>query len=510
MRAMPPRDDLGDEPGPGDAGAGDPGPGPGPGSLGDHAVLGPVPVRSLQEHLDAGGGKGLDSARRLGRAAVVEEVIASGLRGRGGAGFPTGTKWRTILGNASPVIPPTVVVNGAEGEPGSFKDRALMRRNPYRVVEGALIAAFAVGADTVVVAVKDAFGADADGLERAVAEVTAAGWSEGVALSVVRGPSEYLYGEETALLEVLDGRSPFPRVAPPYRHGVEEVGGDTTEPAGTEMAAPSGTVAPPTLVNNVETVANLPGILANGADWYRQLGTAACPGTFLCTVSGRVRRAGVGEFAFGTPVADILRAVGGGPAPGRRIVGVLPGVSGPVLAEHALGTPATHEDLQAAGSVLGAGAFFVLDDATDPVAVAAGVARFLAVESCGQCMPCKGDGMALAEILARLARSEGSELDLLAMEDHTARITDGARCFLAHQHQGVVASFSSLFDGTFRRHALAEVDGVDAEPVVPVLDLTDDGRLVPDSAHLDKNFDWSTGDRDSGTFPAERIDDRQA
>jgi NADH:ubiquinone oxidoreductase subunit F (NADH-binding) len=477
--------------------------------LGDHAVLAPAPVGSLGDHTDAGGGAGLDAARRLGPAAVVEEVLASGLRGRGGAGFPTGTKWQTILRNASPAVPPTVVVNGAEGEPGSFKDRALLRRNPYRVVEGALIAAVAVGADRVVIAVKRSFEREAAALDRAVAEVTAAGWAEGVAVEVFRGPSDYLYGEETALLEALHGRSPFPRLAPPYRHGVEEVTDADGEPGGTEMAAPSGTVAPPTLVNNVETVANLPGILARGADWFREVGTAACPGTFLCTVSGRVRRSAVGEVPFGTPVAEVIEAVGGGPLQGRRVVAVLPGVSGALLPESALGTPATHEDLQAAGSALGAGAFLVLDDATDPVAFAAGVSRFLAVESCGQCMPCKGDGMAMAEILDRLRRSEGAELDLLALDDHVARITDGARCFLAHQHQAVVASFTRLFEPTFRRHATAEAGAVDAEPVVPVVDVTDDGRLLGDLGHLDKNFDWTTGERYSGAFPAERIDDRQ-
>jgi NADH:ubiquinone oxidoreductase subunit F (NADH-binding) len=482
---------------------------PEPLDLGDHAILDAAPVTTLRAYVDGGGGRGLDGARRLGPASVVEEVLASGLRGRGGAGFPTGTKWQTIVQNASAALAPTVVVNGAEGEPGSFKDRALLRRNPYRVVEGALIAALAVGADRVVIAVKRSFTREVEGLERAVAEATAEGWADGVAVGVFAGPSEYLYGEETALLEVLDGRSPFPRVAPPSRHGVDEVGGDTTEPAGTELAGPGGTVAPPTLVNNVETVANLPGILANGADWYRAVGTAACPGTFLCTVSGAVRRAGVGELPFGTPVIDVIEAVGGGAGEGRRVVAVLPGVSGALLREAALGTPATHEDLQAAGSALGAGAFVVLDDATDPVALAAGVSRFLAVESCGQCMPCKGDGMAIAEILDRLARSEGAELDLLALDDHVQRITDGARCFLAHQHQAVLASVTSLFGPTLRRHAVGEVEGVEPVAVVPVVDLTDDGRLLGDMDHLDKNFDWSTGDTDSGAFPAERTDDRQ-
>ena len=185
-----------------------------------------------------------------------------GAAGSGGAGFPTGRKWRTVAANRSSTIPTTVVVNGAEGEPGSFKDRAILRANPYRVLEGALIAAGALGADRIVVAVKRSFRAEVERLAAAIDAIRAAGWSEGVDLLVVEGPAEYLYGEETALLEVIDGREPFPRVAPPYRHGVDEVGPDDASAAQLTMAAPDGAdAAPPTLVNNVETMANVARVL---------------------------------------------------------------------------------------------------------------------------------------------------------------------------------------------------------------------------------------------------------
>src|SRR5436853_1349873 len=200
------------------------------------------------------------------------------MRGMGGEGFPTGKKWRTVVQNRSPVEPTIVVVNGAEGEPGTFKDRAILRSDPYQVVEGALVAARAVGADTVVFALKRSFVSEVRRLRLAVEEFRAADFLGGVGLVVFEGPAEYLYGEETALLEAIDGRHPFPRIAPPYRRGVEEVFATEADArsaiegsglsAHVEMAGPTGeTGAAPTLVNNLETIANVPRILDRGASW---------------------------------------------------------------------------------------------------------------------------------------------------------------------------------------------------------------------------------------------------
>ena len=163
-------------------------------------VLDPEPVASLDQYVASGGGRGLEAARRLGPAGVVDDIAAAGLRGRGGAGFPTGVKWRTVAANHSPVLPTTVVVNGAEGEPGSFKDRAILRANPYRVLEGALAAAVAMGADGVIVALKGSFEREIGRVHGAIDELTTAGWADGVELMVTTGPGEYLFGEETALL----------------------------------------------------------------------------------------------------------------------------------------------------------------------------------------------------------------------------------------------------------------------------------------------------------------------
>ncbi len=185
-------------------------------------VLDPAPIESLEGYIDIGGGGALEAARAAGADATITTVLDAGLRGRGGAGFPTGRKWQTVAQNRSDLIPTTVVVNAAEGEPGSFKDRALVRRNPYRILEGALIAAAAVSADRVVVGARSSFSHEIERLARAIKEVEAAGWAGRVNLVMLAGPEEYLFGEETALLEVVGGRHPFPRIAPPYRRGVDE------------------------------------------------------------------------------------------------------------------------------------------------------------------------------------------------------------------------------------------------------------------------------------------------
>lgn len=471
-------------------------------------VLDPAPVASLDDWVRSGGGRALEAAVAVGAEAVIETIEASGLRGRGGAGFPTGTKWRTVASNHSPSLPSTVVVNGAEGEPGSFKDRMILLRNPYRVIEGALIAAMAVGADRVIIAVKATFEAGVDRLRVAMDEVREAGWiDDSIELVVFEGPSAYLFGEETALLEVLDGREPFPRVAPPFRHGVDEVGADTSEAAKTVMAGPDATTAaPPTLVNNVETMANIPGIVIEGPDWFRSVGTAQSPGTIVCTITGRTLRHGVAEVAMGTPLSQAIEEIGGGPAEGA-ITAVMSGVSNPLLPIEGLGTPLTYEDMQQAGTGLGAGGFIVFDETTDLVAVAQGASRFLAVESCGQCTPCKQDGLAIAETLERLRRSEARSSDIDEVSGLVTTVADGARCFLATQQQLLVDSVLTLFPVLVARHADASIDGADAVLIAPILDIVD-GRAILDERHLMKQPDWTYGDTWSGKTPADLIDER--
>ncbi len=469
-------------------------------------VLDPEPIVSLEAYVERGGGEGLTAARKLGPTAIIDDVDASGLRGRGGGGFPTGRKWRTVAGHASPVLPATVVVNAAEGEPGSFKDRELLRRNPYRVLEGAAIAAHAVGADRVVVAVKASFVEEARRIRAAAAELVDAGWLDGVDVDVLEGPGEYLYGEETALLEVLEGRAPFPRLAPPYRHGADELGDGTTSPATVDMAgAESSTLAPPTLVNNAETIANIPGILTNGPEWFRTLGTPESPGTIVCTITGATVRDAVGEVPMGTPLRAVIDELGGGPVAGHRLVAAMSGVANPVLPPAKFDTLLTYEAMAVAGSGLGAAGFIVFDDSDDLVAVAAGVSRFLAVESCGQCTPCKLDGRSISEVLARLCHHEPRDDDADRLRTCLDSVVEGARCYLATQHQRVVASILELVPDLFASHDTEVVEPVEPALIAPIVDLVA-GTATLDERQAAKQPDWTFDDEDSGKSPADLID----
>lgn len=461
-------------------------------------VLDPEPVPDLVSYREAGGGTGLAVARRLGAAGVLDEIEASGLRGRGGAGFPTGTKWRTVAEFGVTGVPTTVVVNAAEGEPGTFKDRSILRTNPYRVVEGALVAALAVGgADRVIVALKSSFQPEAERVRAALEELEGAGWTEGVvALDLFEGPDEYLFGEESGLLEALNGRPPFPRVSPPWRRGADDIGTPGQSAGQLELAGPGdATPTPPTLVNNVETLANVPGIMANGADWFRSVGTDGSPGTAVFTVSGDTRRHGVAELPLGTPVREIIDRVGEGTE--HPVLCVVPGAAGPVLPGDRLDTPASYEGMDDAGSALGAAGLLVFDETRDPVAIAQAMARFLAVESCGQCEPCKGDGLALAEKLHELLDAR-SEYDIAAIRELSTSVTEEARCYLAHQQRHVVGSilgrFEERFVGDERRQATPVL-------VAPIIDIVD-GVAEIDERHADKQPDWSYGDSWSGSWPA--------
>jgi NADH:ubiquinone oxidoreductase subunit F (NADH-binding) len=484
-------------------------------------VLPPEPFVDLRAYEHAGGGNGLGAARSRDPGAVIDEVDASGLRGRGGAGFPTGRKWRTVCGyETGAVAPPTIVVNGAEGEPGSFKDRAILRRNPYAVLEGALIAAHAIGAATIVLALRRSFDTERQRVEAALEAVGDAGWLAGVRVEVASGPEEYLVGEETALLEVLDGRPPFPRIAPPFRRGVEEIidasveevaaafaddGLESGSAAGVELAGPTdATVAPPTLVNNVETIANVPGILAHGADWFRSVGSEHSPGTIVCTVTGAVAHASVAEVAMGTTLRQVVEEVGGGPEPGRHLRAVLTGVSGAVIPARALDTPLTYEDMERIGTTLGCGAFIAFDDRTDVAALGAAVARFLAVESCGQCTPCKQDGLALADLFDELRRSQGDGSTLEEIDGRLTTVADGARCNLASQYQEVLRSLLAEFGPELEAHASADAPPGDLELVAPIVDLDGEGATL-EHRHLEKQPDWTYDEVWSGRSPADRL-----
>jgi NADH:ubiquinone oxidoreductase subunit F (NADH-binding) len=269
-------------------------------------------------------------------------------------------------------------------------------------------------------------------------------------------------------------------------------------------------VAPPTLVDNVETLANVPRIVHRGADWFRTEGTEESPGTIVCTITGSTVRHGVGEVLMGTPLREVIEVIGGGVGPGRRVKAVLPGVAQGFIPETLLDTPVSYEGMAAIGSGLGSAGFIVFDDTVDLTAVAAGVSRFLAVESCGQCTPCKQDGLQLAELMDKLCHSDAREHDMATIQKRVGTVINGARCYLATQQQNVLASLLDRFPQEVQAHLDGRARGVDAELIAELVDIDDEGRALWDERHRQKQPDWSYDDEYSGQVPAERYGEHRA
>ena len=414
-------------------------------------LLPATPVTSLDEYLAGDGGLGLAEAQKLGPAGTIELIGRSGLRGRGGSGFPTGRKWSTVA--SAEGTHRYMVMNAAEGEPGTFKDRALLRANPYQVVEGLIIAAFAVGAVEAFIGLKASFEPEAAALTRAVAEMQKAGICAQCQITLVPGPDEYLFGEEKALLEVIEGRDPLPRLFPPYEHGLfataPQSGWESSpgEPGHREQHESN-----PTLVNNVETLANVPVILARGADWFRSRGTEASPGHVVCTVVGDVVAPDLGEIELGTPLREVIDAIASGMPAGHQVKAVFSGVANPVLRGDRLDIPLSYEGFQAAGSGMGAAGFIVYDETACMVEVARAMSRFLYVESCGQCPPCKLGSGEITAALETIQAGGGAESDVAEIGSWLGKVTDGARCYLATQERQVVGSVLSAFPEEFAAH----------------------------------------------------------
>jgi NADH-quinone oxidoreductase subunit F len=447
------------------------------------------PTASLDEYVAAGGGRALQAARERGALWVLEQLERSGLRGRGGAGFPTVTKWRSIVEGGPELGVRYVVANGAEGEPGTFKDHALMRANPYQLLEGLAIAATVVDAREAFVAVKASFQPEIQALERALREMAAAGLLGDAPVSLVGGPEEYLFGEETALLEVVEGNEPMPRWLPPYLHGLFATTPQEGWSAGVPPADDARVIGSnPTLVNNVETLANVPLILGRGADWYRTIGTSRTPGPLICTVVGDVQRAGYGEVEPGTTLRVVIDQLGGGPAPGRMVKAVLSGVSNPVIAGDALDTEVSYEGLEGIGAGLGSAGFIVFDDSRSMLSVARMVSQFLYVESCGQCRACKYGTGEITRRLDALAEGRGtSNIEIIGQR--LRDVTNQNRCFLGEEEQRVISSLLRTFPGDFT----ADSQGLEPRVSLPVPKIVDleDGVASYDESQQRKQPDWT-------------------
>jgi len=454
-------------------------------------LLPPEPITSLDAYLATDvGGLGLARAQELGPAATIEEIRRSGLRGRGGGGFPTGTKWAGVA--SQPAARRYLVANGAEGEPGTFKDRALLRANPYQLVEGVFIAAFAIGAHDAFICLKASFEREREAVTRAIREMQEAGLCRDCPITVVAGPDEYLYGEEKAMLEVIEGNEPLPRWLPPHLHGLfataPQLGWQAHEQRGPRAGSN------PTVVNNVETLSNVPHILAHGADWFRERGTPESPGTIVATVVGDVVAPDVGEVELGTPLRAVIDAVGSGVRPGRSVKAVFSGVANAVLTADELDVPLSYEGFEAVGSGMGAAGFIVYDDTTCMVDAAYRFSRFLSVESCGQCPPCKLGSSAITEHLERIELGAGTEEDLAAIAGWLDHVTDGNRCYLAVEEQVVVSSILRRFAGEFDEHiARRACPRPRRLPIPKLLDLAD-GQATYDERFWHKRPDWTYDD----------------
>jgi NADH-quinone oxidoreductase subunit F len=360
-------------------------------------------IGDIGVYLAHGGYQGLHKALTSMQPGDVTAVVkAAGLRGRGGAGFPTGVKWGFIPRDARTTY---VVINADESEPGTFKDRELIEGNPHQLLEGIALCAYAIGARMAYIYGRGEFRQPFVGLQQAIDAAYAAGWlgpnvqGSGFALDIHThlGAGAYICGEETALLESLEGKVGMPRARPPF-------------------PAQVGLYGQPTVINNVETLANVPPIVMNGAPWYRQFGTEKSPGTKIFCLSGHIARPGNYELPLGVPLRVLIEDCGGGVPGGRAIKGILPaGASAPVLLGYNPELKLDYESVQAAGSMLGSASFIVMDETVDMAWAAGKMVHFFKHESCGKCSPCREGTYWLEDVYHRLngGRAWPGDADLL-------------------------------------------------------------------------------------------------
>ena len=399
---------------------------------------------TLSEYRRSGGFDALDKAlRSLSPEDVRNLITESNLRGRGGAGFPTGKKWSFVPQGKDAPQPKYLLVNADEMEPGTFKDRLLLEGDPHQLIEGVILSAYAIGARKAYIFLRGEYITAARVLRQAIAEANEAGllgvgirgadFDLDLHLHISAG--RYICGEETALISALEGRRAVPRTKPPYPQA-------------------AGLHGHPTVVNNVETLCNVPHIVANGADWFRGLSRSKDGGTKLYGASGRVRRPGLWELPMGTPAREILEEHAGGMREGYRFRGLLPGgASTDFLIDKHLDLPMDFSGLSAAGSRLGTGTMIVLDDRTCPVGLCLNLERFFAQESCGWCTPCRDGLPYVAETLAAIEAGRGRPEDIDLLEQHTRLLAMG-NTFCAHAPGAMEPLQSALrhFRDDFERH----------------------------------------------------------
>jgi NADH-quinone oxidoreductase subunit F len=386
-----------------------------------------------------GGYESLRKALAMTPEEVLKQLEASNLRGRGGAGFQMGKKV-SFLPHGS--IEKYLVCNADESEPGTFKDRELMQKNPHMLLEGLIVASFAAGATRSFIYIRGEYVQQADVLDAALREAREAGYvgedilGSGHSLSLVvhRGAGAYICGEETGLLDSLEGKRGNPRLKPPF-------------------PANQGLYQGPTLINNVETLATVPSIIRMGGEEYARLGTEQSTGTKVVSISGHVRRPGNYEIELGIPSREIIYGLAGGPEEGREVKCWFPGgSSAPVLTADDLDVPYDFESMAKAGSMLGSGAIIVVDDTTPILDVALKTAKFYRHESCGKCTPCREGTNWTVKMLERIDRGEATPMDLEIMASVQEHIIGHCLCVLGDAMAMPIGSMIAKFKGEFEAH----------------------------------------------------------
>jgi len=371
---------------------------------------------------------------------VIEIVTASGLRGRGGAGFPAGRKWSFMP--KDPHVEKYVCVNTDEGEPGTFKDRELVEKDPHQIIEGVIIASYAVGAHRAFVYIRGEFFLGVKRWIKAIDDAYARGFlgknilgsAFSLDLSVHRGAGAYICGEETALIESLEGKRGEPRKKPPYPAGV-------------------GLWGKPTLVHNVETLANIPHIINRGAEWYASIGMPKSTGPKIFCVSGHVRNRGVFELPLGVTLREIIYEHAGGMAFDKKLKAVIPGgASTPMLTPGQVDIRMDFESLEAAGTMLGTGAVIVMNEDTCMVDVARRLMRFFAHESCGRCVPCRIGTQRMWDILEHLEHGQGEPGDVERLEEIARGMRGLTFCPLGDAAANPILSGLKLFRDEYEYH----------------------------------------------------------
>ena len=395
---------------------------------------GVIEPERIESYIEAGGYQALHHAiREMSPAQIVDTVTRSGLRGRGGAGYPTGVKWGLVA--KMPGERKFVVCNADEGDPGAFMDRSVLESDPHRVLEGMAVAAYAVGATQGYIYVRGEYPLAIHRLEVAIRQAKKLGLlGAGVFDSLMNfridlriGAGAFVCGEETALIESIEGKRGLPQVRPPY-------------------PAEKGLWECPTLINNVETFANIPPIINKGAEWFAGIGTARSKGTKVFALAGKIRYTGLVEVPMGMPLRTIVEELGGGAPNGGTIKAVQTGgPSGGCIPANLLDTPVDYESLQALGSIMGSGGMIVMDQTTNMVEVAKYFMEFCMDESCGKCVPCRAGTVQMFRLLSRIAAGDASQAEVKQLEMLCDMVKHTSLCGLGQSAPNPVVSTQRYF-----------------------------------------------------------------